>query len=181
MRKVIFGALIAFILIAAAAIIERNVRNGRKMNGRDSNTEIKALNAQLKIKNFSDGKIEPLSQFKDNVVLMNFWASWCEACMVEMPSLIALQEKFKNTAFKLVLIDVDENPEKVIPSIIDKFKITSAIYGDVEENLARDFGVAAIPFSAFIEKGLKLKWVESGDRDWMNAEVINEVEKALKE
>src|SRR5215469_11819351 len=52
-----------------------------------------------------DGKAVPLSQYKGKVVLVNFWATWCEPCQVEIPWLIEMQQKYSSKGFTILGVD----------------------------------------------------------------------------
>src|SRR4051812_45614491 len=72
------------------------------------------------LKKFGAGEIKA-SQLGSRITLINFWATWCEPCVIELPSLVKLHEKFKTKGFDVVAIDVDENPEQVLPRAIQKY------------------------------------------------------------
>src|ERR1044071_878565 len=58
----------------------------------------------------SDGKVS-LAQYKGQVVMINFWATWCVPCRQEMPHLEALYQKYNKLGFKLLAVNVEDNPE----------------------------------------------------------------------
>src|SRR4051794_35552293 len=64
------------------------------------------------------GQVSHASDLKAKILLVNFWATWCEACMEEMPSIVRLRNTFKNRGFEVVGINLDENPETMIPRAI---------------------------------------------------------------
>ncbi|MBC6989419.1 MULTISPECIES: TlpA family protein disulfide reductase [Hymenobacter] len=59
-----------------------------------------------------DGRTVSLSQLRGKVILLNLWASWCPPCVAEMPSLQRLHDKVKPDNIALVVLSVDQNPEK---------------------------------------------------------------------
>jgi thiol-disulfide isomerase/thioredoxin len=61
-----------------------------------------------------DGKDLSLSQYKGKVVLVNFWATWCEPCQVEIPWLIEMQQKYAAKGFTVLGIAMDEEGAKVV-------------------------------------------------------------------
>ena len=58
----------------------------------------------------SDSKRIKLSDYKGKLVLINFWASWCGPCRAEIPSLVKLQEKYKNENFTILGLAVEDEP-----------------------------------------------------------------------
>src|SRR5215471_1685839 len=67
-----------------------------------------------------DGKDVPLSQYKGKVVLVNFWATWCEPCQVEIPWLIEMQQKYASKGFTILGVDVDDEDNKIVSSYLAK-------------------------------------------------------------
>jgi thiol-disulfide isomerase/thioredoxin len=67
-----------------------------------------------------DGKDVSLSQYKGKVVLVNFWATWCEPCRVEIPWLIEMQQKYGPKGFVLLGIALDEEGKSVVAPFVAK-------------------------------------------------------------
>src|SRR5438045_4601755 len=67
-----------------------------------------------------DGKDVPLNQYKGKVVLVNFWATWCEPCQVEIPWLIEMEQKYSAKGFTVLGIAMDEDGAKVVTPWVGK-------------------------------------------------------------
>jgi cytochrome c biogenesis protein CcmG/thiol:disulfide interchange protein DsbE len=52
-----------------------------------------------------------LAQYRGRIVVLNFWATWCPPCIEEMPSLVQMQKKFKNSGVTVLAVSVDEDPD----------------------------------------------------------------------
>src|SRR5713101_8494248 len=65
-----------------------------------------------------DGKDTTLSQYRGKVVLVNFWATWCEPCRVEIPWLIEMQQKYSAKGFTVLGVDVDDEGRDVIAAFV---------------------------------------------------------------
>ena len=180
MRKLIFGTLIAFVVVGLTFMLENSLRKNQPPKTLSDSTDAKQLSSELQVRDIATRKVSSIDQFKDNVWIINFWATWCEACIAEMPSLVALQEKYKNTNFKLILVNVDDEPSKAVPKMLEKLKITFPVYEDVDGAMSRRFQVSAIPHSVFIGKNLKMLWSESGERDWFTDEIFKAIDEGLK-
>jgi thiol-disulfide isomerase/thioredoxin len=118
-------------------------------------------------------------QLKKKVTLINFWASWCDGCMEEMPSMVKLFDTYQSQGFTVLSINVDENPFKVIPEIKEKFKIKFPIGIDTNNLLSDLFAVNSIPLTLLVDSQNKVMAVYSGEIDWMSAEIQDKVKKAL--
>ena len=130
------------------------------------------------LQQFQGGKVGS-ADLKGKVILVNFWATWCEACMVEMPSLIKLRNSYKERGFEMVSINVDENPESVIPATLKQLGIDFPIYTDAGGKLAELFDVHAIPLTVIIDKDHKVLLIESGERDWNGSDIREQVDRWL--
>jgi thiol-disulfide isomerase/thioredoxin len=67
-----------------------------------------------------DGKDVPLSGYKGKVVLVNFWATWCEPCQIEIPWLIEMQQKYSAKGFTVLGVDVDDEGNNVVSAYTSK-------------------------------------------------------------
>lgn len=67
-----------------------------------------------------DGQDVPLSQYKGKVVLVNFWATWCEPCQIEIPWLIEMQQKYSSRGFTVLGVDVDDEGNNVVSAYTAK-------------------------------------------------------------
>lgn len=125
-----------------------------------------------------EGKETRFSALTSNkLYVINFWATWCEACVEEMPSLVRLREHFKGKGLEVLGINVDENPKAVVPSMIDELKITFPIYSDPEGRIAELFDVHSIPLTAVLTKQGKVLLIENGEKQWDSSEMKALIEK----
>src|SRR5690606_18171975 len=65
----------------------------------------------------ADGRDVTLADYKGKVILMDFWATWCGPCKVEIPHFIEFQEKYGSQGLQVVGISVDDTAEKLLPYI----------------------------------------------------------------
>lgn len=179
MRKVIIGVLITIVLVGGILIVDRNMRMNNPQAAK-SDTDGKNLPTDVTLSVFGTDKTVQLKSFAGKVVLINFWASWCEACMAEMPSIQKLYDTLKGEGFEVIAINVDDNPASVVPPIIKKLNLTFPIYTEKDSAASDAFGVAAIPFSVVADRQQKIVSAESGEKDWSTPEVIGEIKKLLK-
>ena len=89
-----------------------------------------------------DGRMVPLSRFKGKIVLVNFWATWCEPCKIEIPDFLELDRQYRSKGVEIVGIDVEEPVEKVRP-YVQQMKMTYPILltGTRHDEITRAFGV----------------------------------------
>ncbi len=116
---------------------------------------------------------------KGKVVLLNFWASWCEACIEEMPSIVKLNTALRDKGFEILSINLDDNPEKTIPQVVDELKMNFPVYNDSNEALAKTFQVVALPLTVILDRQLNVVRKESGARDWASDDTIRELQSII--
>ncbi len=91
------------------------------------------------------------------VTLLVFWATWCQPCLMEIPTLVELQEKYRGRNFRVVSINVDDPVGTQAKPILEHFRVNYPALIGTEET-TRDFGgVNALPTSFIIGRDGKLK------------------------
>ncbi len=97
-----------------------------------------------------DGSTKKLSDFKGKVVVLDFWATWCQPCIKSIPDLIEIQNSMKDV--QVIGISVDVNPMQVVPDFIKKHKINYIVLIGTEELYEKYGGINAIPTTFIIDK-----------------------------
>lgn len=95
-----------------------------------------------------------LKNFKNKVIYIDVWASWCGPCKVEMPSSIALKNKFKNEDVVFIYLTIDEN-KSAWKKAIDNWKIDGVHYllnDGIKSNFSKHFNISGIPHYILIDK-----------------------------
>lgn len=115
-----------------------------------------------------------LKQFKGKVVLLNFWATWCTPCALEMPHLDALQEEAEDTGLKLQVIPISEDFKDVAD--LQQFYATNNlqyldIYTDPKNMLFRTFDIVSLPTTILIDQEGQEVLRISGYVEWNRPEV----------
>jgi len=119
MKKIAIIVLTVAALIGVTVYADRATRlsNNRKVALRADAQEKPAPEIRLKDLN---GKEVSLADYKGKVVLLNFWATWCDPCRVEIPWLIDLQAKYASRGFTVVGVAMDEEGKSVVAPFIEK-------------------------------------------------------------
>ncbi len=102
-----------------------------------------------------DGKPLSLSQYKGKVVLVDFWATWCQPCMDEMPNVIAAYDKYHSQGFDIVGISLDRpDGQATLPQFLAAHKMPWRQFCDGQywqNELAIKYGISEIPWSYLLD------------------------------
>ncbi len=112
-----------------------------------------------------DGGSITLSDLKGQVILLNFWATWCPPCRQEMPSMERLYKKLKDKEFTILAVDIMERPETV-KEFVRKFKLSFPILLDTKGEVAGKYMAYSIPITYLVNKDGKAVGKVIGPRQW---------------
>jgi len=127
-----------------------------------------------------DGEEVSLSQFRGKYVLVNFWATWCGPCKVEMPSLEALYQRFKNKKFALLAISNDMFGSTVVKPFVKANNLNFSILLDQRLKASNAFGVTSLPSTFMIDPEGEIIGALFGAEDWATPSNILYFENLLK-
>lgn len=120
-----------------------------------------------------DGSDLSLEQFKGKIIILNFWASWCEPCVKEFPSMMTLIEKLNG---EVVLLALSADYElKDMELFLKAFKVNSPniyVAWDKDQEVAKSFGTFTLPESYIIGRDGQLIRKISGIEEWDTPDAI---------
>ena len=116
------------------------------------------------------GATHDLAHYRGKVVLVNFWATWCEPCRDEMPSMQALKRKLAGRPFEVLAVNFAESESKV-NEFLRRFPLDFTIVLDRNSTARRDWNVKVLPTSFVIGPDGSIRYSVIGDLDWA-AEVV---------
>ena len=119
---------------------------------------------EVKLKDFN-GKEIRLSEFRGKVVFLNFWATWCPDCRIEMPSMEKLHARFKDKHFAMVTVNLKESAERV-KNFFDIYKLTFVGLLDPDGKTTSKIAIRALPTTLIIDKNGKILAMALGSRPW---------------
>jgi thiol-disulfide isomerase/thioredoxin len=120
LKKSLLVIVAVVAVIAATYFADRATRQPRKGVVKVAAANFAAAPApEITLKDL-DGKDLSLAQYKGKVVLVNFWATWCEPCQVEIPWLIEMQQKYAAKGFTVLGIAMDEEGASVVTPWVQK-------------------------------------------------------------
>lgn len=108
--------------------------------------------SQVPIQHWQGDRIK-LSKFKDKILLLNIWASWCPPCIRELPALDRLQQRLGKENFVVVAVSVDTDPELARKMFYDRLELKHIeMYTEPPEQLGKYLPVDVLPSNFFIDR-----------------------------
>lgn len=127
----------------------------------------------------NNGKSGSLTQQKGAVVLINFWASWCQPCMEEMPALRMLEDHFKDKGFVMFAFNIGGDHAESFQAKVSSSKMPKNLVFNFSKSQLKPYSVDGIPLSVLINKEGKIHRVYRGPQDWMDISVLREIENLI--
>jgi len=124
----------------------------------------------------STGKNLKLSERRGEVVMINFWATWCGPCRQEMPELERLYQKYRKAGFVLLGVSVDDKPEAA-RAMAQKLNVSFPVLFDDRKQVSRKYDVDAMPSTLLVDRNGIVRFVHRGYR----AGVEKQYEEKLRE
>lgn len=133
----------------------------------------------LQAKALEDGRTVTLSEFAGQVVVLNFWATFCEPCEKEMPALNRLLVKFGAQGLKVVGVNCGEMPDRVREFLEERVIFDGLPLLDRSQAQLKAWGIPALPASVLIDRHGRAQAWHVGELNWDSAEVQQAVKDLL--
>lgn len=108
-----------------------------------------------------DGGTVSLSEFRGQVVMINFWATWCGPCREEMPHLEALYQRYSALGFRLLGVNVEENSENA-EAWLEEMPVSFSILFDPENRVSELYDVIAMPSTVLVDRQGNIRFSHDG-------------------
>jgi peroxiredoxin len=102
-----------------------------------------------------------LSEYRGEVVMINFWASWCAPCRQEMPLLDSLYQKYKDLGFTLLGINLDEKSAQA-EKLLKEIPVNFPILLDPKSEISRLYKVSAMPTTILVDRDGNMRFLHKG-------------------
>ncbi len=134
-----------------------------------------------------EGKLP--ENLKGQVILLDFWASWCGPCKISFPAMEDLTKKYADQGLTIVAVSVDEkqeNMQRFLKTAMQRFlktaKVSFTVVRDAQHKLVAAADIHAMPTSFLIDRAGKIRFVHTGfDRDETPRLYAKEIEELLRE
>ncbi len=126
-----------------------------------------------------DGKQHRLSDYRGQVVIINFWATWCPPCRAEMPSMQRAWEQLKKAGIVMLGIDVGED-EDTIFQFTANYPVEFPLLMDLDSKVIDQWPVLGLPTTFVVDTEGRIAYRAIGGREWDEPELLALV-RALKQ
>jgi len=112
------------------------------------------------------GNMVSLSQLRGKVVLVNFWATWCGPCRIEMPAMEQLYRSFSRKDFEILAVSTDPQGAAVTRPFQQEMGFTFPILHDAEYRIGLMYGARSLPMTFMVDRNGIVRQKVPGARDW---------------
>ncbi|MDX9765869.1 MAG: TlpA disulfide reductase family protein [Ectothiorhodospiraceae bacterium] len=126
------------------------------------------------------GRAHRLEDYRGQVVLVNFWASWCPPCVHEMPSMQGLMDRYADRGFAILAVNIGEDADAVDP-FMRNLKLRFPALLDTQTKALAEWRVFVYPTSFLVDRGGRLRYALHGAIDWEQPDALTTIESLLVE
>ncbi len=128
----------------------------------------------------NQGKNIKLSELSGQVVMINFWASWCGPCRQEMPVLDALYKKYSPLGFTILGVNVEEdsNPGK---KLVRDLKVTFPILYDTRNKVSKLYNVLAMPTTIIVDRNGRIRYIHQAYKPGYEDKYAKQISELIRE
>ncbi|PKM20968.1 MAG: TlpA family protein disulfide reductase [Gammaproteobacteria bacterium HGW-Gammaproteobacteria-15] len=127
-----------------------------------------------------DGNNLRLAEQRGDIMLINFWASWCGPCIQEMPALDKLAQKYQMLGVQVWGVNV-ENDSSAAKAYLSKVLVAFPILFDVDNSVSKDYRVEAMPTTVILDKDGKVRSVHRGYKPGYEKKYEDDIKGLLRE
>ncbi len=128
----------------------------------------------------SSGENLRLSEYRGDVVMVNFWATWCGPCRQEMPLLDDLYARYNRVGFNLLGVNIDDDARRAM-QMIDELGVNFPVLFDDSKEVSRLYQVEAMPVTVLIDREGKVRHVHHGYKPGYEEKYLTEIRSLLRE
>ncbi|MFL5313135.1 MAG: peroxiredoxin family protein [Myxococcales bacterium] len=127
----------------------------------------------------ANGASHRLSDYRGKVVLLNFWATWCEPCRLELPSIERLRAALAGRPFVILAVQMGGSA-RTAHDVAEELGLRFPLLLDRDSTTTAAWGVKTLPTSFLIGRDGKVAFTHSGELDWSSVEARRRVEALLR-
>lgn len=128
----------------------------------------------------STGENLRLSEFRGDVVMINFWATWCGPCRQEMPLLDELYARYQRVGFNLLGVNIDDDSGRAM-RMIEELGVKFPVLFDARKDVSKLYEVEAMPVTVLVDREGTVRFVHHGYKPGYEDKYLDQVRSLLRE
>jgi len=120
------------------------------------------------------------SEYRGDVVMINFWATWCGPCRQEMPLLDDLYSRYGRVGFKLLGVNIDDDSRRAM-QMVEELGVTFPVLFDESKDVSRLYQVEAMPVTVLVDRGGTVRHVHLGYKPGYEEKYLTQIRSLLRE
>ncbi len=127
------------------------------------------------------GNLVSLDSFKGQVVVLNFWATWCVPCRIEMPAFEHLYRRYRSQGLTVLGVSLDKGANEKVRKFIEEYQLSFPVLMDSDGKVEKLYPSASIPFTFVIDKIGHIVARVDGAKNWESNETFDAIEFLIKQ
>ena len=128
----------------------------------------------------STGENLRLSEFRGDVVMINFWATWCGPCRQEMPLLDELYTRYERVGFNLLGVNIDDDSRRAM-QMIEELGVNFPVLFDAKKEVSKLYEVDAMPVTVLVDREGNVRHVHHGYKPGYEEKYLDQIRSLLRE
>ena len=128
----------------------------------------------------STGENLRLSEFRGDVVMINFWATWCGPCRQEMPLLDELYSRYQRVGFNLLGVNIDDDSRRAM-RMIEELGVNFPILFDARKEVSELYEVEAMPVTVIVDREGTVRYIHHGYKPGYEDKYLDQIRSLLRE
>ena len=128
----------------------------------------------------STGENLRLSEYRGDVVMINFWATWCGPCRQEMPLLDELYSRYERVGFNLLGVNIDDDSRRAM-QMIEELGVSFPVLFDARKEVSELYNVEAMPVTVIVDREGKVRYIHHGYKPGYEDKYLDQVRSLLRE
>jgi peroxiredoxin len=128
----------------------------------------------------STGENLRLSEYRGDVVMINFWATWCGPCRQEMPLLDELYSRYQRVGFNLLGVNIDDDSRRAM-RMIEELGVNFPVLFDARKEVSELYEVDAMPVTVIVDREGTVRYVHHGYKPGYEDKYLDQIRSLLRE
>jgi len=163
LRKILLGA--AFSIFAATSL---------------ASSSLEGQSAPDFVLKSATGQNLRLSEYRGDVVMINFWATWCGPCRQEMPLLDELYTRYQRVGFNLLGVNIDDDSRRAM-QMVEELGVNFPVLFDERKEVSKLYQVEAMPVTVLVDRDGNVRHVHHGYKPGYEEKYLTEIRSLLRE